>query len=297
MNIQIEDYKEWSGEHDYLKNTDKFLSDISVNYDTGYDIGNNSQKQYRAALNAVVKNVIWEGETPNWPKNTKELEKRIKKNSASFILTDDKGECYSLLLKYVKVYRGGTAAGKSELLEILWDNYPAVSGSALYEEIEKSTVKVGEKDSLVKTRIGQGEFRRRLLKKYKDLGLGEKCILCGIEGGHHLIASHIKPWSTISKEVKSASDDKEKDELKEQLVSVDNGLLLCPGHDHLFDKENGYISFDPDNNGKIMISSLLTPTNVKLFNVDDTFELGRVVKLSPKMKKNLRYHNKEIFKP
>ena len=53
-----------------------------------------------------------------------------------------------------------------------------------------------------------------------------------------LIASHIKPWA--------CSESGEK-------LDIDNGLLLCPNHDALFD--SGYISFDE--NGVIMISEHL----------------------------------------
>ena len=54
-----------------------------------------------------------------------------------------------------------------------------------------------------------------MLKKYHS-----KCCLCGVDDDALLVASHIKPWAK--------SDEHEK-------LDLDNGLLLCPNHDKLFD--------------------------------------------------------------
>ena len=59
------------------------------------------------------------------------------------------------------------------------------------------------------------------------INLHHKCLLCNIDIQELLIASHIKPWAQ--------SNDNER-------LDVNNGLLLCPIHDKLFDL--GYITFD-----------------------------------------------------
>lgn len=100
------------------------------------------------------------------------------------------------------------------------------------ETLEKGGIKGEERLSYVKVRVNQSVFRRRLLIRYG------KCCLCNIKNEEILRASHIKPWSVSSKEEK---------------VDVDNGLLLCPNHDALFDR--GLISFDE--NGTIVISEKL----------------------------------------
>jgi len=54
-------------------------------------------------------------------------------------------------------------------------------------------------------------------------------------------------------------------------LDLNNGFLLCPNHDHLFDKD--YINFD--NKGHIMISPQLNEIDQTLFRVfsAETIEL------------------------
>lgn len=93
-----------------------------------------------------------------------------------------------------------------------------------------ATITDTQKTQLIQSRIGQGEFRRKLIDIWGGCSVtGCKCIPL-------LIASHIKPWK--------ASDSAER-------VDPFNGLLLLPNIDQAFDK--GRISFDQ--NGKILISS------------------------------------------
>lgn len=80
-----------------------------------------------------------------------------------------------------------------------------------------------EKDALVKVRIGQSAYRRRLLRRWKGCAVNE------CREKTLLIASHIKPWSV-------STDD--------ERLSVDNGILLSPTLDKAFDA--GLISFGDD---------------------------------------------------
>lgn len=89
-----------------------------------------------------------------------------------------------------------------------------------------------EKASLLKTRIGQGNFRQKLI------ALWGGCAVTGYRDTALLVASHIKPWRASSN--------------KERLDGY-NGLLLLPTLDKAFD--SGLISFDQA--GKILISPLL----------------------------------------
>ncbi len=100
-----------------------------------------------------------------------------------------------------------------------------------------------------------------MLKRYN------KCCLCGVENPALLIASHIKPWAE--------SEPKEK-------LDVDNGFLMCPNHDKLFDK--GYITFD--DNGKIIISDKLIENDKELLNVDSR----KHIELTEDNKKYLKFH-------
>ena len=97
---------------------------------------------------------------------------------------------------------------------------------------EDKAIPVTEREQLVKARVGQGLYRSRV----EMLETG--CRLTGITDRRFLRASHIKPWSK--------SDSREK-------LDGNNGLLLAPHIDHLFDK--GFISFGDD--GSLLISKAL----------------------------------------
>ncbi len=135
-------------------------------------------------------------------------------------------------------------------------------------ENEKSLSKT-EKESIIKARIGQGLFRKKILQKY-----GNKCIITGINDARLLIASHIKPWEISS---------------NEERLSQENGFLLSSTYDKLFDI--GLISFE--NSGKIMISKDLTSYNQEILKLKNTNRYE--IKFSDKMKNNLEYHRDVIF--
>lgn len=98
-------------------------------------------------------------------------------------------------------------------------------------------------------RITQHLFRKSLLFKH------QKCQICKLGITELLVASHIKPWRICE------GDEK---------INVDNGLLLCPNHDSLFDK--GYITFDKS--GMILISKSLDIETQKSLNIDMNIKLN-----------------------
>ena len=136
----------------------------------------------------------------------------------------------------------------------------------LVDKLDSVELEGLEKKAVVKTRINQGVFRERLIHKYR------RCCLCGADDEGLLIASHIKPWSDSS---------------PKERTDVENGLLLCPNHDRLFDK--GYISFD--DNGKIMISDLLSEKNRTIMMVNPNMKM----ELSSASNMYMNYHRKNIF--
>ena len=99
-----------------------------------------------------------------------------------------------------------------------------------------------EKNQIIKSRIGQGYFRRSLIQ---NCGF---CPMTLIDDTRLLTASHIKPWRDCS---------------NEERLNVNNGILLTPTFDRLFDK--GYISFR--NNKSLIISSLLTENNIQKLGI------------------------------
>jgi predicted restriction endonuclease len=97
-----------------------------------------------------------------------------------------------------------------------------------------------EKVALIKSRIGQGQFRSSLEKKWKSA-----CCLSGCKVRAALRASHIKPWKACT---------------NRERLDPNNGLLLTASADALFD--SGLISFDE--RGKLLHSRDLSETDLKL---------------------------------
>jgi putative restriction endonuclease len=99
------------------------------------------------------------------------------------------------------------------------------------------------------------------------------CRLTRIAERGHLRASHIKPWCR--------SDDREK-------LDPNNGLLLSPHIDHLFDR--GYISFTDD--GDLMISSRLDISVLAGWGVSTTVDVGA---FTTAQRTYLAYHRQNVF--
>lgn len=130
-------------------------------------------------------------------------------------------------------------------------------------------ISLTEKEMIVKSRVGQGIFREKIIKKY------DKCIITGITDKRLLLASHIKPWRS--------SNNIER-------LSTENGLLLSPLYDKLFDI--GLISFDK--NMKIIISNDLSQDNINKLHIDKT--VNYIKSPSIELKQNMEYHRDVIFR-
>lgn len=116
-------------------------------------------------------------------------------------------------------------------------------------------------------RIGKSLFKKALLSVEK------KCRLCGVSDERFLVASHIKPWSQ--------SNNPER-------LDVNNGLLLCPNHDSLFDK--GHISFD--DNGTILISDRLDEATKVFLNINKNMK----IRMNEGQREYMKWHRENIFK-
>lgn len=123
-----------------------------------------------------------------------------------------------------------------------------------------------EKEQVIKSRIGQSAFKKALL------AIEKKCRLCGVTDERFLVASHIKPWSQSS---------------NQERLEVNNGLLLCPNHDALFDK--GYISFD---DGMIVISDSLDEATKVFLNINETIKIA----LNEGQQKYMKWHQKKCMR-
>ena len=147
------------------------------------------------------------------------------------------------------------ASGLNKFLEYVHSDYKKkLNDSILKEErcIQNNPqLAQTEKESLIKSRMGQGIFRSRLITYWK----GCSVTLC--QTFPLLLASHIKPWRKAD---------------NFQRLDVYNGLLLTPNLDKLFDL--GYISFNEK--GKIICSDFLPLEDRKILGIDDGLRLRHV---------------------
>lgn len=162
-------------------------------------------------------------------------------------------------------------AGLNKFLAFINSDYYKRLSDSILSEIkaveDDDTIKITEKDSIVKSRIGQGIFRNNLIEYWHGCAISQ-CPLTWM-----LIASHIKPW---------------RDADNQERLDTYNGLLLLPNYDKLFDL--GYISFNPK--GKIMCSRLLDKFDREAIGLTSDLHL---VKLENQHLKYLKYHNEDCF--
>ncbi len=146
---------------------------------------------------------------------------------------------------------------------------PCLSEEAIVVGINNSKISSTEKEALVKSRVGQGKFRKDLLAYWSS-----KCAVTGFSDAGLLRASHIKPWSDCNN--------------IERLYKF-NGLLLSPSYDASFD--GGYISFK--NSGEIIISDKLSKKTPPLIGINPS---AKISYLDVRHKLFLEYHRDLIFK-
>ena len=134
---------------------------------------------------------------------------------------------------------------------------------------QDATIPETERNAIVQSRVGQGQFRKQLMDKYHGT-----CVITGINHPKLLVASHIKPWA--------ASDNQER-------LHVDNGLLLSATYDRLFD--SGLITFDKT--GKIFLSSFIGVENEKKLHLQAGVQYPLLI--TKKMQQFLEYHSDVVF--
>jgi putative restriction endonuclease len=97
-------------------------------------------------------------------------------------------------------------------------------------EVETDTsIPRTERETIIRARRGQGLFKDRVMQ------IEDRCRITKVNNPVHLLASHCKPW---------------RDSNNHERLNGENGLLLTPSIDHLFDR--GFIGFE--DNGTLIIS-------------------------------------------
>lgn len=126
-----------------------------------------------------------------------------------------------------------------------------------------------EKSALVMSRRGQGLFRERV-------GMIERsCRITKVTQKEYLRASHCKPW---------------RDANNEDRLNGENGLMLTPDVDLLFDR--GLISFE--NNGKVLVSPVAHIQTLEQMGLGPQ-NLGNVGSFSEGQRTFLEYHRENVF--
>lgn len=126
-----------------------------------------------------------------------------------------------------------------------------------------------EKESLVISRLGQGKFKQNVSR------LEYRCRITHVDRPEHLRASHIKPW---------------RDSTNDERLDGENGFLLTPSIDHLFDR--GFISFDDD--GKLLVSPVAHKPALERMGVN-TGDMVNVGKFTNGQKSHLDFHRNFVF--
>ena len=168
---------------------------------------------------------------------------------------------------------GGWAAELLRVAQVTGDDDGAVRevDDALEGEVRNDRdLDETTRRAVIEARRGQGRFRLSVE------ALEHRCRISGVSDPRLLRASHIKPWRPCSSTA--------------ERLDGNNGLLLCPNVDHLFDR--GYISFG--NKGDVLVSPLIDAAQVALLGVATAAPL-QVGRFNSRQTGYLAFHRCSVF--
>jgi hypothetical protein len=125
-----------------------------------------------------------------------------------------------------------------------------------------------ERETIIRARRGQGLFKDRVMQ------IEKRCRITKVGNPVHLVASHCKPW---------------RDSNNQERLNGENGLLLTPSIDHLFDL--GFIGFQ--DNGELIISPVAHRESLENMGVR-TGEVVNVGGFSAGQRSFLDFHRKSV---
>lgn len=152
---------------------------------------------------------------------------------------------------------------------------PVGGGSIQWEDHQMDVLRRDEtitettRTAVVQARRGQGLFKQRVMR------IEQRCRLTGVEQMEHLRASHCKPW---------------RDATNVERLDGENGLLLTPDADHLFDR--GFLSFE--DSGKVLVSPVAHAPSLRAMGLDPA-SLGNVGAFSAGQRSYLAFHRDNVF--
>lgn len=195
----------------------------------------------------------------------------------SVYLTTLSGELFGALARLVgpelTVFVGGFRDVNASALDI---SKAQEDAEAVLEDLESTRIITNskltetEREALVKSRLGQGQFK-------KNLSLVEKrCRITKVDRIEHLIAGHTKPWR------KSTNDER---------LNGENGFLLTPTIDHLFDR--GFISFE--DTGEVIVSPVAHTESLRKMGLQPGERIN-VGSFTYGQKQFLDFHRENVLK-
>jgi putative restriction endonuclease len=126
-----------------------------------------------------------------------------------------------------------------------------------------------DRQTLIVARRGQGLFKQRVME------IEDHCRITGVTNPIHLRASHCKPW---------------RDSTNSERLNGENGLLLTPTMDHLFDR--GFISFE--DSGTLIISPVAHTPSLNRMGIA-TDRIINVGGFSEGQRQFLEYHRDAVL--
>jgi len=126
-----------------------------------------------------------------------------------------------------------------------------------------------DRQAVVLARRGQGLFKQRVMR------IERACRITGVKREEHLRASHCKPW---------------RDSSNEERLDGENGLLLTPNADHLFDR--GFIGFE--DGGDVIVSPVAHRESLARMGLETDRSLN-VGRFSTGQRRYLEFHRENVL--
>ncbi|HDS1211590.1 HNH endonuclease [Shewanella algae] len=221
-------------------------------------LSESSVKKYEGAVSGAMSQWVIEGGIMDGPLTS--------------ILSHSRFESIATRLRNLPIYQERNERGHNmynsalnKYAEYLQEGFDSDIEADVESIVSEDNVTDTDKATLIKTRIGQGNFRQKLISLWGG------CAVTGYKDASMLVASHIKPWRASSN--------------VERLDGY-NGLLLLPTLDKAFD--SGFISFDLA--GRILISPLLLEP--ESLGISETMS----VNLKPENQAYMEFHRDSVFR-
>jgi len=126
-----------------------------------------------------------------------------------------------------------------------------------------------DRQAIIRARVGHGLFKQRVMS------IETRCRITGVDNPNYLRASHCKPW---------------RDSSNDERLNGENGLLLTPSIDHLFDR--GFVGFE--NSGDLIISPVAHKPSLQRMGVE-TEGVINVGAFTDGQKRFLEFHRSSVL--